>query len=242
MTKREAKQLIKESVSAGRKALLEPEAKSLLSAWGIDVPKSVSGQWPVVSGLKDIESALKELTPPLVLKIVSSEIVHKSDVGGVITDLKDVEDVDAALNEIRRNIKKRAPKVRVEGFLLEEMAPKGVEVIIGGLMDPQFGPAVMFGIGGVAVELLKDVTFRLAPIKRSEALEMMKDLKGYPLLTGFRGSRPVDLKRLADAIVSVSEIVSESDGIREIEINPLLVYEKGVMALDARIVLTGGAL
>lgn len=242
MTKREAKQLIKEAISEGRKALLEPEAKALLSAWGIDAPKSVSGQWPVASGLKDIESTLKELTPPLVLKIVSSEIVHKSDVGGVIADLKGVEEISTALNEMEKNIKKRAPKARIEGFLLEKMAPKGVEVIIGGLMDPQFGPAVMFGIGGVAVELLKDVTFRLAPIKRSEAMEMMKDLKGYPLLTGFRGSRPVDLKRLADAIVSVSEIVSESDGIREIEINPLLVYEKGVMAVDARIVLTGGAL
>ncbi len=240
MTKREAKKLIKEAISAGRKTLLEPEAKALISAWGIPVPKSVSGQWPVVSGLKDIESVLKELTPPLVLKIVSNEIVHKSDVGGVITDLKGVEEISTALNEIKRNLKKSAPKARIEGFLLEEMAPNGVEVIIGGLMDPQFGPAVMFGIGGIAVELLKDVTFRLGPIKRSEALEMMKDLKCYPLLTGFRGSRPVDLKRLADAIVSISEIVTELDGIKEIEINPLLVYEKGVMAVDARVVLTGG--
>lgn len=242
MTKREAKKLIKESTSAGRKALLEPEAKALISAWGIDVPKSVSGQWPVVSGLKDIESALKELTPPLVLKIVSREIVHKSDVGGVITDLKGAEEISSALDEMNKNIKKRAPKARIEGFLLEEMAPKGVEVIIGGLMDPQFGPAVMFGTGGVAVELLKDVTFRLAPIKRSEVMEMMRDLKGYPLLTGFRGSRPVDLKSLADAIVGVSEIISELEGIREIEINPLLAYEKGVVAVDARVVLTGGML
>lgn len=229
--------MIKEAISEGRKALLEPEAKAILSAWGIDVPKSVSGQWPVVSGLKDIESALKELTPPLVLKIVSSEIVHKSDVGGVITDLKGAEEISSALNEINRNLKKSAPKARIECFLLEEMAPKGIEVIIGGLMDPQFGPAVMFGTGGVAVELLKDITFRLAPIKRSEALEMMKDLKGYPLLIGFRGSRPVDLKRLADAIVSISEIITELDGIKEIEINPLIAHEDGVMAVDARVVL-----
>lgn len=234
--------MIKEATSEGRKTLLETEAKALISAWGIDVPKSVSGQWPVASSQKDIEDAVKKLAPPLVLKIISPDILHKSDVGGAITDLKGVEEINTALNEMNKNIKKRAPKARIEGFLLEEMAPNGVEVIIGGLMDPQFGPAVMFGIGGVAVELLKDVTFRLAPIRRSEALEMMKDLKGYPLLTGFRGSRLVDLKRLADAIVSVSEIVSESDGIREIEINPLLVYEKGVMAVDARIVLAGGAL
>lgn len=242
MTKREAKKLIKESISAGRKTLLETEAKALISAWGIPLPKSVSGQWPVASSQKDIEDAVKKLAPPLVLKIISPDILHKSDVGGVIMDLKGVEEINTALNEMNKNIKKRAPKARIEGFLLEEMAPKGVEVIIGGLMDPQFGPAVMFGIGGVAVELLKDVTFRLAPIKRSEAMEMMRDVKGYPLLTGFRGSRPVDLKRLADAIVGVSEMVSELGGIKEIEINPLLAYEKGVLAVDARVVLTGGAI
>lgn len=238
MTKREAKKLIEESISAVRKTLLETEAKALISAWGIDVPGSIL----IEPEEAKAEVKVKGISPPYVLKVVSPDILHKSDVGGVITDLKGVEEISTALSEIKRNLKKSAPKARIEGFLLEEMAPKGIEVIIGGLMDPQFGPAVMFGIGGVAVELLKDVTFRLAPIKRSEAVEMMKDLKGYPLLTGFRGSRQVDLKRLADAIVSVSEIVSESDGIREIEINPLLVYEKGVIAADARIVLTGGTL
>ncbi len=230
MTKREAKKLVKESISAGRKTLLEPEAKALISAWGIPVPKSVIGQ-------KDIEPEIKKLAPPFVLKVISPDILHKSDVGGVITDLKDAQEVNNALSIVRKNLKKWAPKARIDGFLLEETAPKGVEVIIGGLMDPQFGPAVIFGIGGVSVELLKDVTFRLAPIKRNEALEMMKDVKSYPLLTGFRGARPVDLKRLADAIVSISGIITELDSIKEIEINPLLVYEKGVMAVDARVVL-----
>ncbi len=237
MTRREAKKIINDALSAGRKFLPEPEAKALLSAWGIPVPKSVSGQWPVVSGLKDIESVLKKLSTPLVLKIVSNEIVHKSDVGGVITDLKGAEDISAALNEINRNIKKRAPHATIEGFLLEEMAPKGVEVIIGGINDPQFGPAVMFGAGGVAVELLKDITFSLAPIKRKEALEMMKDVKSYPLLTGYRGMRAADVKELGGTIVKVSEIISELEGIREIEINPLIASEKGVMAVDARVIL-----
>lgn len=237
MTKHEAKKMINDALSSGRKSLLEPEAKALLSAWGIPVPKSLSGQWSVVSGLKDIESALKKLSPPLVLKVVSSEILHKSDVGGVITDLKGAEDISAALNEINRNIKKRAPHAKIEGFLLEEMAPKGVEVIIGGINDPQFGPAVMFGIGGVAVELLKDVTLRLAPIKRKEALEMMKEVKSYPLLTGYRGMKPIDISELADTIAKVSQIISELDGVTEIEINPLIASEKGIIAVDARVLL-----
>lgn len=232
MTKQKAKELIKEAISAGRKSLLEYEAKALLSAWKIDVPASV-----IVKVENDLRSALKKVSPPYILKVISPDILHKSNVGGVITDLKGAEDIRAALNEINGNIKKRAPHAKIEGFFLEKMAPNGVEVIIGGINDPQFGPAVMFGIGGVAVELLKDVVFRLAPIKRKEALEMMKEVKSYPLLTGFRGSRVVDLKRLADAIVSISEIIIELDGIKEIEVNPLLVYEKDVMAVDARVVL-----
>ncbi|MDO8707090.1 acetate--CoA ligase family protein [Pseudomonas sp.] len=242
MTKLEAKQLIKEATSAGRNALLEQEAKALLSTWGIPVPKSVSGQWPVISGRKDIESALKELTPPFALKIVSSEILHKSDVGGVVTDLKGAEEISNALTQIMKNLSKKAPRARIEGFLLEEMAPKGIEVIIGGLRDEQFGPAVMFGIGGIAVELMKDVSYRLAPLDKEEAMSMMKELKSYPLLTGYRGSSPVDMDKLGEAIVKVSEMIAELEGIKEIEINPLIAYKDGVMAVDARVVLTGGAL
>ena len=232
MTKREVKQLIKEAVAAGRKTLLEYEAKALLSAWKIDVPASM-----IVKVEDDLRSALKKVSPPYILKVISPDILHKSNVGGVITDLKGAEDISAALNEINRNIKKMAPHAKIEGFLIEEMAPKGVEVIIGGINDPQFGPAVMFGIGGVGVELLKDVTFRLAPIKRKEALEMMKEIKGYPLLTGYRGMKPIDIRELADTIAKVSQIISELDGVKEIEINPLIASEKGIIAVDARVVL-----
>ncbi|MEK7850418.1 MAG: acetate--CoA ligase family protein [Deltaproteobacteria bacterium] len=237
MTKHETKNMISDALSAGRKSLLEPEAKALLSAWGIPVPKSVSGQWSVVSGLKDVEPVLKKLIPPFVLKVISPDILHKSDVGGVVVGLKNEKEIEQALNGIKISISNKAPHAKIEGFLLEEMASKGVEVIIGGLMDQQFGPAVMFGIGGVAVELLKDVAFRLAPIKRKEALEMMKEVKGYPLLTGYRGMKPVNIKGLGDIIVKISEIISELDGIKEIEINPLIVSDKGIIAVDARVFL-----
>jgi acetyl-CoA synthetase (ADP-forming) len=236
MTKHETKKLIREAVSAARKSLLEPEVKALLSAYGIAVPKSVSGQWSGSSPQK-IKDAISNLSPPFVLKVVSHDILHKSDVGGVTTGLESEIEIRQAMKEIEKNVYKRSPKARIAGFLIEEMTPKGVEVIIGGLRDRQFGPAVMFGIGGVAVELMKDVSYRLAPIDKAEALEMMKEVKSYCLLIGFRGSMAVDIDKLADAIVKVSEIITELEEIKEMEINPLIASEKGAMAVDARILL-----
>ncbi len=235
MTKQEAKKLIREAVSSGKKSLLEPEAKALLSAYGIAVPRSVSGRWSGVSGLQEIKDAISNLSPPLALKLVSPDILHKSDMGGVITSLENEKEIRQALKEIEKNVSKKAPKARIAGFLIEEMAPKGVEVIIGGLRDEQFGPVVMFGIGGIAVELMKDVSYRIAPIYKAEALDMMKEVKNYPLLTDFRGSVPVNMDKLADAIVKVSEIITELKEIKEIEINPLIASEKSAMAVDARV-------
>lgn len=231
----ELETIIKSVLTSERKALLEPDAKSLISAYGIEVPKSL-----FVKDEKELVSALRKLSLPVVLKVVSPEILHKSDVGGVATGLKDTADVSRAIKEISKSIAEKAPVARIDGFLLEETAPKGVEVIIGGLRDPQFGPAIMFGIGGIAVELMKDVSYRLAPVNREEALEMIKEVKSYPLLTGFRGARPVDMDKLVGAVVKISDIISEVDEIKEIEINPLIASEKGVMAVDARIVLMEG--
>ena len=139
------------------------------------------------------------------------------------------------MKDIEKNVSKKSPKAKIAGFLIEEMAPKGVEVIIGGLRDEQFGPVVMFGIGGIAVELMKDVSYRLAPLDKAEALDMMKEVKNFPLLTGFRGSVPVDMDKLADAIVKVSEIITEMEEIKEIEINPLIASETDAIAVDARV-------
>ena len=232
MNKEEAKKLVINALTAGRQALLEPEAKALVSAWGIQVPKSV-----LVEGLEDVAIKSKEITPPLVLKVVSQDIIHKREFGGVITGIKDSEEASIALKELKKNLAKKAPKAKIEGFLLEETVPTGIELIIGGLRDPQFGPAVMFGTGGIAVELVKDVSFRLAPLNREEVFDMMREVKSYPLLTGFRGSKPVDMEKLASAIMKLSEILLEIEEIKEIEINPLLVYEEGAVAVDARVVL-----
>ena len=232
MKKEEAKKLVINAVAAGRQTLLEPEAKALVSAWGIQVPKSVLIKRP-----EDVAIKSKEITPPFVLKVVSQDIIHKRDVGGVITGLKDSEEVSKALGEMKENLANEAPKARIECFLLEAMIPTGIELIIGGLRDPQFGPAVMFGTGGFAVELVKDVSFRLAPLNREEVFDMMREVKSYPLLRGFRGSKPVDTEKLASAIMELSDILLEIEAIKEIEINPLLVCEVGAMAVDARVVL-----
>jgi len=232
MNKEEAKKLVINAATAGRQALFEPEAKALVSAWGIQVPKSV-----LIKGLEDIAIKSKEITPPLVLKVVSQDILHKREFGGVITGIKDSEEASIALREMKRTLAEKAPKAKISGFLLEETAPAGIELIIGGLRDPQFGPAVMFGTGGIAVELVKDVSFRLAPLNREEVFDMMKEVKSYPLLTGFRGSKPVDIEKLASTVMKLSDILLEIEEIQEIEINPLLVYEDRAVAVDARVVL-----
>ena len=231
MNKEDAKRLIDEALAAGRQSLLEPEAKVVVSAWGIQVPGSV-----LVKGPEDIEKA-EMITPPFVLKVVSPDILHKTEVNGVITGIEGKEEIGKALTEMKMHLAQKAPEARIEGFLLEEMAPEGVEVIIGGLNDPQFGPVVMFGIGGIAVELLKDVSFRLAPVDRTEVFDMMKEVKSYPLLTGFRGKKPVDMDELASTIMKLSEIVFEIKEIKELEINPLLVYGNEVIAVDAKVIL-----
>ena len=232
MNKEEAKKLIINALTAGRQTLFEPEAKALVSAWGIQVPKSV-----LIDGLEDVALKSKEITPPLVLKVVSQDILHKREFGGVITGINDSEEVSFALKEMKRTLAEKAPKARIAGFLLEETAPAGIELIIGGLRDPQFGPAVMFGTGGFAVELVADVSFRLAPLNIEEVFDMMREVKSYPLLTGFRGSKPVDLEKLASAVMKLSDILLEIEEIKEIEINPVMAYEEGVVAVDARVVL-----
>ena len=232
MNKEEAKKLVLNALTAGRQALLEPEAKALVSAWGIQVPKSV-----LIDGLEDVALKSKEITPPLVLKVVSQDILHKREFGGVITGINNSEEASIALKEMKRTLAEKAPKARIAGFLLEETAPTGIELIIGGLRDPQFGPAVMFGTGGFAVELVADVSFRLAPLNREEVFDMMREVKSYHLLTGFRGSKPVDIEKLASTVMKMSDILLEIEEIKEIEINPLLVYEDRAVAVDARVVL-----
>ncbi|MGR3310488.1 MAG: acetate--CoA ligase family protein, partial [Candidatus Brocadiales bacterium] len=213
-------------------ALLEPRAKALLGVYGIPTPESV-----LTRTVKDALKAAESIGFPVVLKVVSPEIIHKSDVGGVKVGINDVESLKASYSRLFADIRSNVPKAKITGVLVEKMAPPSTEVIIGALRDPQFGPAVMFGLGGIFVEVIKDVSFRLAPVNEKESLEMMKEIKAYPLLTGFRGSPRLDVYTTAKTLLTVSKIISEIEQIKEIDLNPVLVYPKGIMVVDARIIL-----
>jgi acyl-CoA synthetase (NDP forming) len=228
-------ELFSEARAAKRAALDELAGKRLLASFGISVPKSV-----IVQDGDTAAAACGNLKPPLVLKVVSPDILHKSDVGGVKVGLESAADVGDA---VRAMMKRPAiENTRIDGFLLEEMAPAGVEVVVGGLRDPQFGPLVMVGLGGVFVEVLADVAFRICPITRLDAEEMLDELKGAALLRGARGRKPVSREAVLDVLLKVGGenglLMTHGEDIAAADINPLIVSEQGAVAVDARFVLT----
>ncbi|MBI5892075.1 MAG: acetate--CoA ligase family protein [Deltaproteobacteria bacterium] len=223
---------IKNALSAGRKSLLEPEALELLKAFEIPAPEYI-----VVKDADEAVSAANKIGCPVVLKVVSQDILHKTEAGGVRTGLKNAQEVLDSFNEMLFEISDHYPTASIEGFLIEKEAQNGVEVIVGAIRDPVFDISLMFGIGGVMVELMKDVSFRIAPVTKEECATMMKEIKAYPMLTGYRGSPPVNLDKIADCLIKVGSIMKEISDIKEIEINPLIAYPDKVVAVDARVVL-----
>lgn len=229
MDKMGIERIVNEAFSLGKKTLTEPEAKEILKLSSVNVPR-----FRVVKDVNGAIEAASEIGYPVVLKLISPDIAHKSDIGGVAVGLKNSGEIEDKWSQMILNVAEENPVAMIEGFLVEEMAPRGAEVIIGVVKDEQFGPVVMFGTGGVAVELMKDVSFRLAPLSREEAFEMISEVKGFPLLTGYRGAPVRDLDAIADVIMKLSGMVEKTEGIKEFEINPLIVYEKGAIAVDAR--------
>ena len=226
------REIIQGVISEGRKVLLEPEAKALIADYGIPVTR--------VKVAKTEDEAVqfaREIGLPVVLKIVSPDVLHKSDVGGVRVNLKSEEEVRRAYREIMESVKSRVPNARIVGVLIQEFAPAGVEVIIGLIKDPQFGPTVMFGLGGVFVEVFRDVSFRVAPLTERDAEEMISEIKGRKLLEGYRGTEPVDKEALVDALVKVGQIGVENPEIKEMDLNPVMAYPRGLKVVDARVIL-----
>ena len=230
-----ATSVILEARKQGRVALDELAGKRLLASFGIPVPRSLA--IPDAAGAAE---ACAKLNPPLVLKVVSPDILHKSDVGGVKVGLRTAGEIEEAIRTMM--LRPEIARARVDGFLLEEMAPAGQEVVIGGLRDPQFGPLVMVGLGGVFVEVMADVSFRICPITRLDAEEMLDELKGAPLLKGARGRKPASRAAILEALLKVGGagglLMTHADEIAEADINPLIVSEHGAVAVDARFVLT----
>jgi acetyl-CoA synthetase (ADP-forming) len=232
MTLKETARIFSKARKDGRKNLLEPEAKTICMEYGIPVPKSRLAE----SEATAIKFA-DEIGYPVVLKIVSPDIVHKSDVGGVLVNIQNAKEVGAAYRQIIANIKKHKADARIVGVLVQEMAPSSTEVIVGSTKDQQFGPVLMFGLGGVFVEILKDVTFRVAPITEEEARDMVTEVKAYPLLKGYRGSPPADIDAIVNILLATSRMVQEHSEIKELDLNPVMVYRKGAKTVDARIIL-----
>lgn len=226
------KELIAKVYMEGRKFLLEPEAKSICAKYGIPVTKSI-----VAHTSDEAVDSAEKMGYPVVLKIVSPDVIHRSDVGGVKVGIQNPEDVGRSYVEILESVKKKVVGAKIAGVLVQDMVPPTTEVIVGAIKDPQFGPAVMFGLGGVFVELLKDVTFRIAPVTLAEALEMITEVKAYPLLMGYRNTPPVDVDAIAGIIVSTSTAIMENPQIKELDLNPVMVNEKGAKVVDARIIL-----
>jgi acetyl-CoA synthetase (ADP-forming) len=230
--KTKAQEAFKIAKAEGRKILTEYESKKILQAYGIPVTVA-----EIAANIDEAGAMASKVGFPVVLKIHSPDITHKSDVGGVKVNLKNSDDVRKAFNEIITSAKKHKPDAKIEGVLVQNMAPSGREIIVGVTKDRQFGPLVMFGLGGIFVEVLKDVSFRLPPISKNEAMKMMAEIKGYPILKGVRGSEPADLDSVADIIAKTSKMVMEIPEISELDMNPIFVYNKGLMVVDARIVM-----
>ena len=228
---REALAIIEKARAEGRTKLLEHEALLILQLYGIEVARYCIATTP-----SEAEECASRLGERIVAKVVSPDIVHKSDVGGVLIGV-DRSDAAKAFKAIIENVRSKTPGARITGVLFQDQARPGLEVIIGGRRDPAFGPIVLFGLGGVMVEVLRDFALGLAPTSRCQASRMIESIRARRLLEGYRGSGPRDKESLARHIVAVSRIISEIPGITEIDVNPLIVYEKGSVAVDARILL-----
>ena len=229
MTKAE---ILAKAAKEKRTLLTEIESKELLKAARIPVVETRLA----TSKAEAVEIAAR-LGYPVVMKIVSPDVVHKSDAGGVKLSIGNATQAGKAYTEILANIKKHYPKAKIMGVSVQKMAKQGIEVIIGMTKDAQFGPVIMFGLGGILVEVLKDVSFRIVPMTKRDASEMITEIKGFPILKGYRGHDPADVPFLEDLIIKVSEFVDKNPEIKELDLNPVFAYKDGAIAVDARIIL-----
>jgi acyl-CoA synthetase (NDP forming) len=227
-----ASEIINQTVKLGRKVLFENEAKTVCLEYGIPVTK-----FKLALNKMEATNFAGLIGYPVVLKIVSPDIIHKSDAGGVIISLKNEDEVTQAYEKILENVKEYDSSARIVGVLVQEMVPQSTEVIIGAIKDPQFGQTVMFGLGGIFVEILKDVSFRIAPLELEDVKEMITEIKAYPLLKGYRNTPPVDIEALTKILCNTSRLVMENPEIKELDLNPVMAYREGAKTVDARIIL-----
>jgi acyl-CoA synthetase (NDP forming) len=229
MTKNE---ILQQARKENRTQLTEIESKQLLKDAGVPVVEAKLARTKAQA-----ISLSKEIGFPVALKIASPDIIHKSDSGGVKLGLTNAAQVARAYSEIISSVRQHHPDARIDGVSVQKMVRPGIEVIIGMTKDAQFGPVLMFGLGGILVEVLKDVAFRIVPLTRRDAREMIREIKGFPLLQGYRGQEPADIAFLEELLLKVSNFVEKTPEIRELDLNPIFAYRDGAIAVDARVIL-----
>jgi len=221
-----------EKAKKEKRSLLETEAKELLKEYGIPVP-----DFKLIRSEEEITGLAEEIYFPIVMKIVSPDIIHKTDAGGVKVGIKTEKEARIAYQKIIFKAKKYNKKAKISGVIVYPMVPQGTEIIIGIMKDPHFGPVIMFGLGGIFVEVLKDISFRILPIEERDAEEMIAEIKGYEILKGVRGEDPKDIKAIKNLLLKISQLALENPEISEIDLNPVFVFEKGLQVIDARMIL-----
>ena len=232
MTSEIVSRLVRNATVEGRHALLEPEAKDICTAYGMPTP-----EYRISRNAEEAAQLAEEVSFPVVLKIISPDIMHKTESGGVLLDLNSKEQVRDGYDVILTKVRAYNEKARINGVLVQHMAPRGVEVIIGGLQDSQFGPTVLFGLGGIFVEVLKDASFRVAPIEDLDCQQMIHEIHSYPILRGVRGQPPSDEKAIVQIIEATSRVMLENRTIQQMDLNPVTIYSTGASVVDARIIL-----
>ena len=232
MTTAEAAEIVPRARAEGRALLSEVEAKAMLAEFGVAVTDT-----RLAASVDEAAAIADELGYPVALKVVADEITHKTDVGGVELGIADADELRAAAQRIHEAVAAAAPGVAPAGLSVQPMAAPGTEVILGITQDQQFGPVLMFGLGGVFVEVLKDVAFRVVPLEPRDASEMIREIQGFPVLEGFRGAEPADLAAIERMLLQLSEFAEAHPEVAELDLNPVFARADGAVAVDARIVL-----
>jgi acetyl-CoA synthetase (ADP-forming) len=225
-------EIIESALKENRKVLLEPEAKTICLEYDIPTPEFL-----LASTADEATKCSEKLGYPVVMKIVSPDILHKTEAEGIAVGIQDARNVRLAFSKIIDSAKRYKSDARILGVLVEKMAPPAMELIVGAIKDSQLGQAIMFGYGGIFVEIYKDVTFRIAPITKANAQEMLKEIKAYPILKGFRGQPPADELAIVEILTNVSRLVMDCQQISQLDLNPVMAYHTGASAVDARIIL-----
>jgi acetate---CoA ligase (ADP-forming) subunit beta len=224
--------IIEKAQLESRTFLNEIESKSLLSEAGIPVVETKLAKTP-----EEAVVISESLGFPVVLKVVSGQVIHKSDAGGVKLNLNNAQEVKEAYEQILVSVKAKYPQAVIDGISIQKMARPATEVVIGMTKDTQFGPVIMFGLGGILVEILKDVSFRIVPLEKEDARSMIKEIKGYRLLEGYRGTEAANVSVLEDLLLKISKFAENNPAVKEIDLNPLMAYKDSAVAVDARVIL-----